>query len=132
MTLFAFIVVTPDFFLYPIAHPPPGVCDGGELSQGPHHRARQDRNTSKVFQPEAGRGADQESAAQCARPLGEAGAAVSGARASAGRCQEESQTGAVVCVCVFFSVVSVASVEMKLVKKQTYCLFLSTYLLLTL
>lgn len=76
-----------------IAHA--GVCDGGELSQGPHHRAGQDRNTSEIFQPEAGRGADQEPAAQRARPLGEAGAAVSGARATAGRCQEEGQTGAV-------------------------------------
>lgn len=35
----ALIVLTPDS-----ARPHPGVCDGGELPQGPHHRAGQDGN----------------------------------------------------------------------------------------
>ena len=75
-----------------------GVCDGGELPQGTHHWTGQDGNTSEVLQSETGRGPDQEPAAQRAGPLGEAGAAVCRARPSAGRRQEESQTGTVLCI----------------------------------
>lgn len=71
----------------------PGLCQWGEHPQRAGPGSGEGRLSASLCQPEAGRGSDQEPAAQRPGPLGQAGPEVTGPRPTPGWGPQKSQTG---------------------------------------